>query len=95
MLAAFVCLAAIAVLIHGYHPFSEDAAIYVPAIKKQLDPTLYPRRDEFFLSHARFSLFSIWWPDQSAGRMSRWKPDCSPGTSQLWHSYWRQPGGFA
>ena len=60
LLAAFVCLAAIAVVIHGYHPYSEDAAIYVPAIKKQLDPTLYPHHNEFFLSHARLSLFSIW-----------------------------------
>lgn len=56
----FVGLAVIAVAIHGYHPYSEDAAIYVPAIKKQLDPTLYPHEGEFFLALTRFSFFSSW-----------------------------------
>ena len=40
-----------AVLIHGYHPYSEDGAIYVPAVKQHLDHSLYPIRSEFFSFH--------------------------------------------
>jgi len=40
---AFVMLLTVAAIaIHGYHPYSEDAGIYVPAIKKLLNPELYP-----------------------------------------------------
>jgi hypothetical protein len=46
-----------AVLIHGYHPFAEDAEIYVPQIRKLLDPALYPFGAQFFESHARLTLF--------------------------------------
>lgn len=51
-----VCTVA-AILVHGYHPYVEDAAIYVPGIKKILDPALYPHNQEFFASHARLTLF--------------------------------------
>jgi hypothetical protein len=47
-----------AILIHGYHPYSEDAGIYVPAIKKALDPKLYPHSAQFFLAPAHLSIFS-------------------------------------
>jgi hypothetical protein len=47
-----------AVLIHGYHLGVDDAAIYVPAIKRVADPDLYPFGAEFFLSHARLSFFA-------------------------------------
>jgi hypothetical protein len=47
-----------AILVHGYHPDTEDAAIYVPGILKRLDPSLFPRNSEFFQSHAGLSLFS-------------------------------------
>jgi hypothetical protein len=51
-------LAAVAaVLVHGYHPFVEDAEIYVPGIKKLLNPALYPYNDIFFASHARLTFF--------------------------------------
>jgi hypothetical protein len=33
-------VAALAVLIHGYHLGVDDAAIYVPAIKRVADPAL-------------------------------------------------------
>jgi hypothetical protein len=33
-------LTAAAVMVHGYHPFVEDAEIYVPGIKKALNPAL-------------------------------------------------------
>jgi len=51
-------LAVVAILIHGYHPFAVDGSIYVPAIKKQLNPDLYPRDAEFFLFPARLSIFA-------------------------------------
>jgi len=46
-----------ALLVHGYHPGVEDAEIYIPGIKKLLDPNLYPFCSEFFLDHARLTLF--------------------------------------
>jgi len=50
-------IAALAVLVHGYHLGVDDAAIYVPAIKRVADPALYPFGAEFFMSHAHLSLF--------------------------------------
>src|SRR5438094_6918317 len=50
-------LAAVAIVVHGYHPFVEDAEIYVPGIKKLLNPALYPYNDIFFASHARLTFF--------------------------------------
>ena len=52
-----ILLSAVAVLIHGYHPFVEDAGIYVPGIKKLLNPALYPYNAEFFASHAKLTFF--------------------------------------
>ncbi len=46
-----------AFLIHGYHPFAEDAEIYLPGIEKILHPQLFPFGAEFFESHARLTLF--------------------------------------
>ena len=46
-----------AVLVHGYHPFVEDAEIYVPGIKKLLNPELYPSNQGFFASHASMTLY--------------------------------------
>jgi len=46
-----------AVLVEGYHPFAEDAEIYLPGVEKILHPELYPTGQEFFLSHARMTLF--------------------------------------
>src|SRR2546427_12914374 len=45
-------------LVHGYHPGIEDAEIYVPGIKRILDPSLYPFGAEFFLNHARLTLYA-------------------------------------
>ncbi len=53
-----VCLLTVgAVLIHGYHPFVEDAEIYVPGIKKLLNPELYPSNQGFFASHASMTFY--------------------------------------
>ena len=46
-----------AVMIHGYHPAAEDGAIYLPGIKKGLNPSLYPFGAQFFMSHADMTLF--------------------------------------
>ena len=48
-------LAALAV--HGYHPYAEDAEIYLPGVKKLLHPELYPVGTEFFQSHASLTFF--------------------------------------
>jgi hypothetical protein len=56
-LALLLVLSAGAILVHGYHPFVEDGEIYVPGIKKILNPALYPYNDGFFASHARMTLF--------------------------------------
>src|SRR5207247_5843496 len=45
-------------LVHGYHPGVEDAEIYVPGIKRILDPSLYPFGAEFFLNHTRGTIFA-------------------------------------
>jgi len=46
-----------AFLIHGYHPYVEDAAFYVPPVKKLLNPALYPHGAEIFESHAGMTVF--------------------------------------
>ena len=51
-------LTALALLIHGYHAGVEDAEIYVPATRQLLHPNLYSYASEFFLRHARLSLFA-------------------------------------
>ena len=50
-------LTAGALLVHGYHPFVEDAEIYVPGIKKLLNPALYPLNQGLFASHASMTLY--------------------------------------
>jgi hypothetical protein len=47
-----------AVLVHGYHPYAEDGGVYLPEIKRLLDPGLYPRGAEFVVGHLRYSLFA-------------------------------------
>ena len=54
----FVAIMAIAAMVvHGYHPAIEDAEIYLPGIKRALNPSLYPHNDVFFMSHARMTVF--------------------------------------
>jgi hypothetical protein len=50
-------LAFAALVVHGYHLGVEDQAIYLPAVKKNLDPQLYPHDSEFFLSQTRWTIF--------------------------------------
>jgi hypothetical protein len=44
-------------LIQGYHPYAEDAEIYLPGILKILNPALFPANTEFFGEHAGHSLY--------------------------------------
>ncbi|HEV7551722.1 MAG TPA: hypothetical protein VGP65_08570 [Candidatus Angelobacter sp.] len=46
-----------ALLLHGYHPWAEDAAIYLPGVEKILQPELFPFNAQFFESHAHLTLF--------------------------------------
>ena len=46
-----------ALAVHGYHPYSEDAEIYLPGVEKILNPQLFPFGAEFFQSHAHLTLF--------------------------------------
>jgi hypothetical protein len=47
-----------ALLVHGYHPYAEDGGVYLPEIKRLLDPGLYPHGAEFVVGHLRYSLFA-------------------------------------
>jgi hypothetical protein len=51
-------LTAIALLVHGYHPYAEDGGVYLAGVKRVLDPALYPRWSEFVTAHLHFSLFA-------------------------------------
>ena len=46
-----------AVSVHGYHPWAEDAAIYLPGAEKLLDQRLFPFNAQFVDSHAHLTLF--------------------------------------
>ena len=52
-----LALTAAALLTHGYHPYAEDAEIYLPGVERILNPALFPVGQEFFQSHARMTLF--------------------------------------
>ena len=56
-IGGLVALTAIALLVHGYHPYAEDAEIYLPGVLKILHPTLFPVNAEFFGEHAGHSLY--------------------------------------
>ncbi len=54
------CLLALtfaALLVHGYHPYAEDAEIYVPAIVRLLHPSFYPVNRAFFDTNGHLTLF--------------------------------------
>jgi hypothetical protein len=44
-------------LIHGYHPYAEDAEIYLPGVLKLLNPALFPLNTSFFGEHAGHTLY--------------------------------------
>jgi hypothetical protein len=56
-LLRLVLLTAIAFFIQGYHPYAEDAEIYLPGVEKILHPELFQVGREFFAAHASMTLF--------------------------------------
>jgi hypothetical protein len=52
-----LALTAVALLIHGYHPYAEDSEIYLPGVLKILNPSLFPANAEFFGEHAGHTLY--------------------------------------
>jgi len=52
-----LALTAAALLIHGYHPYAEDAEIYLPGVLKTLNPSLFPLNADFFEEHAGHTLY--------------------------------------
>lgn len=46
-----------ALFVHGYHPYAEDAEIYVPGIVQVLHPHYFPFGREFFETHAHWTLY--------------------------------------
>ncbi|HEX3435979.1 MAG TPA: hypothetical protein VHT24_04360, partial [Pseudacidobacterium sp.] len=57
-LTVITLLTPVVLLIHGYHPFADDAGIYVAGIRKMLDPRLFTVDADFVTAHTRFSVFS-------------------------------------
>jgi hypothetical protein len=51
-------LTAAGLLIHGYHYGFDDQSVYLPAIKKRLQPDLYPFDADFFLLQTRLGSFA-------------------------------------
>jgi len=58
-LALLILMTVLALAVHGFHYDIEDEAIYLPAIKKSLDPSLYPFDSAFFLSQTKFTIFPV------------------------------------
>jgi len=50
-------LAACALLIAGYHPGAEDDGVYLSAIKRDLNPALYPHDSDFFAVQLQATIF--------------------------------------
>jgi len=51
-------LSAAGILLHGYHFGFDDQSVYLPAIKKRLDPGLYPFDADFFLLQTHLGIFA-------------------------------------
>jgi hypothetical protein len=79
-LFALFLLACTAILIQGYHLGVNDSEIFLPAIKQVADPQLYPFGAEFFLTHARLSLFA-----PIIGHSARWLHLPTDLAIFLWH----------
>ncbi len=55
--ALLLLLAFAGILIQGYHVGVEDQEVYLAAIKKNLDPSLYPVNSQFFTEQMKASVF--------------------------------------
>ncbi|SPF39653.1 conserved membrane hypothetical protein [Candidatus Sulfotelmatobacter kueseliae] len=56
-LALIALLAVFAFLVMGYHPGLEDDAFYLAAIKKNLNPSLFPHDSDFFAVQFQATIF--------------------------------------
>jgi hypothetical protein len=52
-----LAISALTFLVHGYHPFADDAGLYVAGVEKLLDPALFPVGMRFILSETRIESF--------------------------------------
>jgi MFS family permease len=52
-----LAMAGLILLVHGYHYGVEDEAIYLPAVKQILNPTLYPHDSRFFAAQTGLTAF--------------------------------------
>ncbi len=50
----------LAMAVMGYHPGFEDDGIYLSAIKKRLNPALYPQDSDFFRFQVQGTVFDNW-----------------------------------
>jgi hypothetical protein len=73
-------LALLAVLVHGYHPGAEDDGVYLPAIKHDLNPALYPHDSEFFTLQLQATVF-----DKVVASSVRLSHLPLPGGVLVWH----------
>lgn len=53
-----IALTPAVLLIHGFHPFADDAGIYVAGIRKLLHPAVYQPDAPFVLSNTHLSVFA-------------------------------------
>jgi hypothetical protein len=58
VISSIVLLTPAVLLVHGYHPFADDGAVYVTGIKKLANPDLYQSDAVFALSPTRLSVFA-------------------------------------
>src|ERR1035438_4576335 len=56
-LMILIALTLFAILVQGYHPGVEDDGVYLAAIKKDLNPALYPHDADFFRLQLQATLF--------------------------------------
>ena len=56
-LALLAALTAVAFLVMGYHPGLEDDAFYLAAIKRNLNPALFPHDADFFRIQFQATIF--------------------------------------
>ena len=55
---ALLLMTAGMLLVHGYHPLSEDGGLYVAGIQYSLDPGLFPHDTAFVTAHLHYSMFA-------------------------------------
>lgn len=53
-----VALTPVVLLIHGYHPFSDDAAIYVAGVRKLINPGMFRIDAPFVAANTHLSIFA-------------------------------------